>query len=152
MTPRHSNRTLMGLLTVAALTLPNTATADGVTPSLSVQDQSESFGHVTVRNIDIPEDGFVIIHDASASHGSGHGPVVGRAFLQAGHHARVSVGLSDSVQQGEQLTAMLHRDTGDRYSFERGSDHPRLDPPVMLKGHQVTRSFTVTDVLGSASG
>ncbi|RKR07506.1 hypothetical protein C7446_0318 [Kushneria sinocarnis] len=147
------NRILPGLFTAGVMALSGAAgaaTGNDVSPSLSVKDQSESFGRVTLHNVDMPANGFVVIHETRQ--GDGHGPVVGSAFAQAGHHAKVSVALDDSVQQQEQLTAMLHLDTAERYEFEHGSDHPHLDPPVEREGHQVTRKFTVTDIVGDESG
>lgn len=124
----------------------------GILASLAVQQQSTVDGNeVVVSEVDIPEDGWVVIHRSSTS---GDGPmvpqIIGKTELDAGVSSDVHIQLEASVADGEQLWAMVHQDTGTdgEYEFE-GANSP--DQPFTVNGDIVTESFMITQTNPSIS-
>lgn len=68
----------------------------------------------------LPEDGFVVIHDAE---GWEAGDTVGSvldalAYLEPGTSENLTVTLDEELQEETTLTAMAHRDTNDNQAYD----------------------------------
>jgi PGF-CTERM protein len=87
---------------------------------------------VTVDRVDLPEAGFVTVHDASLTAGETLGSVRGATYLEAGVHEDVTVELDAPLRTSQTAFAMPHLDTNDNeeYDFvtaEGGEDGPFID-------------------------
>jgi hypothetical protein len=98
--------------------------------------RQDTEGNVTVRRVDIPADGFLVLYDDDDGE---RGEVVGVERLPAGHHEDVAVSVAPRYYNDEGsflfLIAGLHRDDGD------GEFQPESDPAVAVDGSAVTASF-----------
>lgn len=132
-----------------------------LTGSISVEDQAVENNMVTIQNVDISQDGWVVIH---RDNGSG-APMVPDIIsvpkqVSAGESSDVMVELEEGVelQDGETLWAMLHTDDGQIgvYEFDgsSGIDAPITDMSgviamdsfeVSVMAAEPTGSLTVTD-------
>lgn len=113
--------------------------------TLSVENQGTSNGNqVVIPEAKVSEGSWVVIH---RSNESGDGPmvpeIIGKAMLESGTNTDVSIQLQESVSDGEQIWAMLHKDTGTKGEYEfTGSDSP--DQPIMMNGEVLTKPFSIT--------
>jgi hypothetical protein len=124
---------------VAATTQPSLAT-------LSVSSQVISQNTVMVEMIDIPADGWIVIH---ADNGS-NGPVVPTiismpTYVEAGANQNIEVAFTAdaTLTNGDQVWVMLHEDTGTNmlYEFDGNSS---LDPPFIVNGAPVMTPITIS--------
>lgn len=124
---------------VAATTQPSLAT-------LSVSSQVISQNTVMVEMIDIPADGWIVIH---ADNGS-NGPVVPTiismpTYVEAGANQNIEVAFTAdaTLTNGDQVWVMLHEDTGTNmlYQFDGNSS---LDPPFIVNGAPVMTPITIS--------
>ncbi|MEP1305384.1 MAG: hypothetical protein ABJK11_03875 [Balneola sp.] len=114
-------------------------------PELTRVEDQPNKGGVFEVDVNAAEDGWVVLHRTKAD-GSGPvvPPIIGRVQVSAGTNTNVFIPLDDgeTVDDGDQLFAMLHYDTGtiDEYEFN-GANTP--DQPVVFEGSVVTKPFTV---------
>lgn len=109
--------------------------ADGTSARVLAARQ-ESDGAVTLRRVDLPQDGFVVLfEDADGERGE----VVGVRRLPAGRHENVTVEVDprfyNEVRARLYLVAGVHVDDGD------GTWNADSDEPVLVDDEPVTTSF-----------
>ena len=138
-----SKRTIYGIgaFTLAA-TLSSAAWAVSATPMLAVGNQAPDGRTVNIAEVEIPHDGFVVIH--ATQNGE---PVmtqyVGDTRVKAGFHQNVNVKLNYNPKPGTTYVAMLYNDSGRTGKFEFGPGNANADKPLMLNGKDVSKSFKV---------
>ncbi len=113
--------------------------------TLSAETQVTSQNMVEVSMVDVPNDGWIVIH---ADNGN-NGPVVPEIisepkFVEAGESVSVMVAIDGdaSISDGDQVWVMLHEDTGTemQYEFDGNND---LDPPYTVDGAPVMTSINI---------
>jgi hypothetical protein len=114
--------------------------------TLSVSSQVISQNTVMVEMIDIPADGWIVIH---ADNGS-NGPVVPAiisepTFVSAGANQNIVVSFSSdaTLSDGDQVWVMLHEDTGMEMQYEFDGNN-NLDPPFIASGAPVMIPITIS--------
>ncbi|MFB6128016.1 MAG: PGF-CTERM sorting domain-containing protein [Halolamina sp.] len=124
-----------------------------VSASVSLSTQESDGNTVVVEDVDLSEGGFVVIHDSSLFAGEVAGSVLGASeYLEAGHHERVELTLSEPANESQVLVAMAHRDTDGNEAY----DFPEADGPYTADGGAVvdtgkalvTASVSVADQSG----
>ena len=118
------------------------AAEEGVTPSVTVADQSIEGGTVTVAQVVSKGPGWIVIHAQAEGK---PGPILGYAPVTDGENNDVVVEI-DPTQATETLYAMLHTDAGEMGKFEF-PDGP--DGPVKVDGKVVTPPFRVSMAQGT---
>jgi hypothetical protein len=138
-----SERTIYGIavFTLAA-SLSSAAWAVGATPMLAVGNQVPDGRTVNIAEVEIPHDGFVVIH--ATKNGE---PVMtqyaGDTRVKAGFHQNVNVKLNAKPKPGTTYVAMLYNDSGKTGKFAFGPGTANVDKPLMLNGKDVSKSFKV---------
>ncbi|WP_206731740.1 DUF7282 domain-containing protein [Halorubrum amylolyticum] len=107
-----------GNVTVSAGVAFETGDSDGAT--------------VTVDRVDLSENGFVTLHDASIGGGAVFDSVRGTsAYLEAGVHENVTIELDEPLQDTERLVAMPHRDTDGDETYGFVDSEGEVDAPFL---------------------
>jgi hypothetical protein len=130
--------------------------------SVAFDNQTVENGTVTVRNVTLPEGGYVAVHDDRLLDGDAVGSVVGVSeYLEPGTYENVSVALFEGVRGAdtenvsmpngtETLVAMPHQETtGDEtydFVFTGGAD----DGPYTVDGEAVTDDAQVEFAMDGA--
>lgn len=123
---------------------------DGGTPpviaptgSIEVDDQTVVNGTVTVNNVEISDDGWIVIYRDNA--GVIGSEILGYHHIDDGEQENVVVDLNDDIEvtNGEMLWAGLHVDSNDDGEFDWDGT-TGVDVPVGSGAMQVADSFTVT--------
>jgi hypothetical protein len=141
--PLMNKRTIYGIgaFTLAAA-MSSSAWSAGAAPMIAVNDQMADGNTVTIAEVEIPHDGFVVIH--ASKDGKPVAPQhVGFAPVKAGIDQSVKVKLNQTPKPGTTYIAMLHNDTGVKGKFEFGPGHTNVDKPLMFNGKPVTKSFKI---------
>jgi len=138
-----SKRTMYGLATFAlAAGVASAAWAAGSWPMIAVGNQVPSGKTVNIAEVEIPHDGFVVIHASKDGQ-----PVmpqnVGYARVKAGFHQNVKVKLDQTPKPGTTYIAMLYDDSGRTGKFEVGPGNTNADKPLMLDGKDVSKTFKI---------
>lgn len=123
------------------------------TGTVSVEDQDFTGEMLTIADVTMSDDGWVVIH-----RDNGGSPMVPEiisvpTMVSAGNTSDVMVELKDGVelQDGETLWVMLHNDSGDMGTYEFDGSNG-LDLPIEDDmGNIVTKSFTV-NVMSEPTG
>ncbi|WP_353226209.1 DUF7282 domain-containing protein [Salinisphaera hydrothermalis] len=120
-------------------------------PSVDTSPQPPG-DQVTIPAVVANAPGFIVIHESKANGKPVVPASIGHTAVETGTNKDVVVKLDHPVKAGDKLFAMLHKDTGNKgvYAFGPGSVH--VDPPVVVDGHPLVRSFTVADRSGKAAG
>ncbi|MFC3477974.1 DUF7282 domain-containing protein [Halobacterium litoreum] len=133
-----------------------TATVQEANATVAFDDQTVEDGTVTVRNVTLPEGGYVTIHDDTLFEGDALGSVVGVSeYLDAGTHENVTVTLYEGVSGAdfenatppngsEVLVAMPHLETGDDETYDFVATNGSEDGPYTTGGQAVVDSAKVT--------
>ncbi|NWF69596.1 MAG: hypothetical protein HXY40_10970 [Chloroflexi bacterium] len=118
---------LLALLLLAALAVPVFA-QDAMVSSLTVADQFVLGDSITIPEIHLDQDGFIVIH---IEQNGGPGPVAGFKYLEAGWYTDLAVQV-DTTMLTPTVYPMLHYDTdaNGQYEFAGGD----LDAPVFVDG------------------
>lgn len=119
---------------------------------LIVNDQTLSQNSVWISSVDIPMNGWAVIHRDNGSGSPSVPDIISEPILlQAGMNTDISVPIlsTESLSDGEQLWVMLHEDTGQSgtYEFDGGSiDVPYLmeDGNVAMKAIKITAPSIAT--------
>ncbi|MCW5770856.1 MAG: hypothetical protein KIT16_04410 [Rhodospirillaceae bacterium] len=111
--------------------------------ALDVADQPVVRRTVTIAHIEMPADGFVVIHETTRD-GRPIAPAsIGHTAVKKGISDNVVVRLTKRVRRGAKLIAMLHVDTGRMGVYEFGPRRTAQDKPLMMNGGPVVKAFTV---------
>jgi hypothetical protein len=130
----------MGVVVAGAMLVGPAAAA---TASLTVIDQKASGDQITVGDVSMPKDGFLVIYPTDAE-GNFIDKAIGHTALKAGDHRSVKVTLNGTQKPGEKLVAILHEDTGNKGTYEYGmAGKSNVDMPLKDKGKVVEESFTL---------
>lgn len=121
-------------------------TMDPLTGSFMASDQTVMNGMITVSEVNMSEDGWIVVH---RDNGNG-GPMVPEIIsipepVSEGMSSNVTIQLADGeeVSDGETLWIMLHTDNGIIGSYEFNGTNG-LDAPIMdANGNIVTSPITV---------
>ena len=109
----------------------------GQTPSVVVNNQAPVNGTLTIGQVTVPQQAFLVIQrDPSGATGS----ILGRVALQTGSTANVVVPLDGAVTPGEQLYAALYIDAAPVGVLEA----PGADTPFLVNNQPVAQPFTIT--------
>lgn len=105
-------------------------------PSVTVLSQEVIKGQVTIAEVVVPVEGWVVIH---ADDAGSFGPIIGQAHLEPGITTDLAIDI-DVGAATETLYAMLHTDGGVFDVFE----FPGTDMPVLKDGRPISPAFTAT--------
>lgn len=111
---------------------------------VSVSNQGTMNGNqVTISEVMIEEDGWVVVHRSNASNNGPMVPdIIGKAWVEAGTSSDVTIQLEEGVSDDETLYAMLHEDTGTIGEYEFDGQNG-FDNPVTYNEEIVLTSFTI---------
>ncbi|MFC6728357.1 PGF-CTERM sorting domain-containing protein [Natronoarchaeum mannanilyticum] len=116
-----------------------------VSASVSLADQTSDGTSVVVEDVDLSEGGFVTIHDSSLFAGETLGSVIGTsAYLEAGHHANVTVTLDEPISETRSLVAMPHTDSNSNEMYDFVENEGGADGPFTADGGAVVDAGTVS--------
>ncbi|NJN32635.1 MAG: hypothetical protein HC824_21120 [Synechococcales cyanobacterium RM1_1_8] len=90
-----------------------------INASIEVEAQSLSQGAVLIDGASVPETGWVVIHEGSAT-----GAVLGQSQVFGALNPRIRIPLSKEVPAGAELYAGLYEDLGTANTYEPGTDKP----------------------------
>jgi hypothetical protein len=138
-----SKQTIYGIGAFAlAATISSTAWAVSATPMIAVGNQVPDGRTVNIAEVEIPHDGFVVIHTTKDGK-----PVmtqyVGDTRVKAGFHQNVNVKLDQKPKPGTTYFAMLYDGSGRTGKFEFGPGKANVDKPLMLNGKEVSELFKI---------
>ncbi|MGB7785259.1 MAG: hypothetical protein WBL27_04080 [Salinimicrobium sp.] len=115
-------------------------------PMLSVDDQALMNNTITVGDITLAEDGWVVVHADNGDSPQVPDIISYPVYLPAGNYSGVEVPLKDdaNVMANDQVWVMLHSDTDGEavYEFDGGE----MDPPITVDGEILMQEITITDV------
>ncbi|WP_299269848.1 DUF7282 domain-containing protein, partial [Halorientalis sp.] len=111
-----------------------------------VADQPSDGTTITVDHVDLSEDGYVTIHDASLNAGAVTGSVRGSSeYLAAGYYDNVTITLDDPLQESGTVIPMAHRETDGDESYDFVTSEGADDGPVTTSaGNLVIDTATAT--------
>jgi hypothetical protein len=138
-----AKRTIYGIAACAlAASISSAAWAVGSMPMIAVSNQVPKGKTVTIDEVEIPHNGFVVVH--ATQNGK---PImtqyVGDSRVKAGFHQNVNVKLDQKPKPGTTYVAMLCNDSGRTGKFEFGPGNAIADKPLMLNGKKVSTSFKI---------
>lgn len=111
------------------------------TGSLEVGDQAVVNGMVTIENVEVSDDSWIVIFRDNA--GTQDTEILGQTHVDAGSHDNVTIDLGDTdLTEGETLWAALHVDKGEPGIFDWDGTMG-ADVAIKSGNANVTRSFTV---------
>ncbi len=128
--------TILGVALLTLIFMSSLASAQGMTPSVTVNDQPIVNGTVTIAEVVSDGPGWLVVH---AQKDGKPGPVLGHSAVSDGVNTNVVVEI-DVSGATETLYAMLHTDAGTVGTYE----FPGPDGPVSVDGKIVTPPFKVT--------
>src|SRR5690606_14238737 len=88
------------------------------TPSLNVSDQVVTDDSVIIDNVYSDTAGWVVLHRTTEDGELDPTAIAGSAAIQAGENQDVVIELTETVENGELLVAILHADTGEEGKHE----------------------------------
>jgi hypothetical protein len=142
----HSLRKIVSMLITTLLLLGLTFSTHAQQPEsgVTVEEQEVENGTVTVQQVVIDQQGWVVIH---AQENGAPGPVIGYSQVTQGEHTDVTVEI-DERQATDTLHAMLHIDAGEPGVFE----FPGADSPLTVNGRVVVEPFQVIGLQEAPAG
>lgn len=108
---------------------------------------------VTVASTNLTEGGFVVIHDANLTEGTGAVPsaIGASAFLPAGTNENITITLERPVTGNETLIAMAHQDTNNNEAYDFVTSSGQTDAAYRINGSAVTDSASITTQSGGTT-
>lgn len=138
-----AKRTIYGIAAFAlAAGISSAAWAVSIMPMIAVASQVPKGKTVTIDEVAIPHNGFVVIH-ATKDGKPVMAKYVGDTRLKAGFHQSVNVKLDQKPKPGTAYVAMLYNDSGQTGKFEFGPGKANVDKPLMLNGKEVSKLFKI---------
>jgi PGF-CTERM protein len=121
------------------------ATLD-IAAGFHVDTQPSDGTTVVVEHVDLSEDGYVTVHDASLNAGAVTGSVRGSSeYLEAGYYDDITITLDDPLRQSTTVIPMAHRETDGDESYDFVTSEGADDGPVTTgEGELVIDSATAT--------
>ncbi|WP_276273773.1 DUF7282 domain-containing protein [Haloarcula litorea] len=124
------------------------------TATVTFDDQASNGTTVVVRNVSLPADGYVAIHDETLLQGETVDSVVGvSGYLEAGVHENVTVTLFEvpgtefddpGLTSSQALIAMPHVESGDNQTYDFVRTNGTEDGPFTVDGQAVVDTAIVT--------
>lgn len=113
-------------------------------PEIEVADQELVGGKVIIDRAFLKSDGFVAIHPSGSDGQLVRSSSIGHVSLESGLSLLVEIRLSQPVESGTKLFAVVHRDTGadQRYEFKQGASGK--DSIVIVDGEPIAAEFFVS--------
>lgn len=108
-------------------------------PSLNVANQKLTRNTVRIADVNLPRNGFVVIHASDAA-GQMTDKVVGFRALTAGDHKAVKVKLTGTHKAGEMLWAVAQQNNGTKPGAKR--DMGNIGAPFLQDGKAISKSFS----------
>ncbi len=117
--------------------------------TLDVSTQVISQNMVEVTMVDVPVDGWIVIHADNGNNGPVVPDIISEPkFVEAGANQSVMVQIDGdaSISDGDQVWVMLHEDTGAdmQYEFDGNND---LDPPFIADGAPVMSPININSAM-----
>lgn len=133
---RILGRTAFVALFIFTLVVVAFAQDPAQTPTLIAKDQAAINDKVTIEQVTVPQQAFLVIQrDLAGAAGS----ILGRVALQTGTTENVVVPLDAAVAPGDQLYAVLYVDAALIGVFET----PGADTPFLVNNQPVAQPFTI---------
>jgi hypothetical protein len=111
-------------------------------PSL-IASQQPAGATVTIEEASLSVPGFVAIHATDAEGKPLVPGSIGAAPIPAGQSRNIAIALTEPVEPGDRLIAMLHFDSGRLGVYEFGTSSIAEDKPVMDHGKPVTAAIVL---------
>lgn len=88
---------------------------------------------IVVGTVQVPTDGWLVAHRAESPTGVKAGEIIGAAPVKAGLNKDVQFPAPETLQPGNAVILMLHKDAGTIGSFSEADDKPVMvgEKPVM---------------------
>jgi hypothetical protein len=138
-----STATFAVILLTATMLAP-VATAQNAA-EVTLEAQTSGGTTVEVAEVQLPDPGFVAIHDSTIQDGEVLASVVGASsHLEAGTHEDVRVHLSEPMTEDDQLVAMPHQDSDGDGVYAFVASGGQADGPFTSNGDPVTDAAEVT--------
>ncbi|QLD91157.1 PGF-CTERM sorting domain-containing protein [Natronomonas salina] len=84
-----------------------------------VEAEGDEVSSVTVDSVDVPQGGFVAIHDSSLEDGAAFDSYLGSSeYLSEGENSDVEVQLDEPITEETDLFAVVYQDTNDNQEFD----------------------------------
>jgi len=116
-----------------------------VTGEVVFDDQTTDSGSVVVNQANLPEGGYIVIHDSSLFENDSIESVVGAtSYLRPGEYGNQTVDLDEEVNESGTYVAMLHQDTNDNDTLDFVDSNGADDGPYVVDGEAVTDDAEVT--------
>lgn len=133
---------IIAVLLVAVAALP-AASSQAAGPDTSFPEQNSGGHSIVIETVDLPEDGFIAIHDASLLQGELFSSVLGVSTrLDAGTHEDLRVYLTRPLAgDNETVIAMPHKDTDDDGIYGFVSSQGAVDGPFVGGADAIPESF-----------
>jgi PGF-CTERM protein len=120
-----------GPYTVDGGAVIDSATLD-IAANFHTPDQPSDGDSIVVEHVDLSEDGYVTVHDASLNAGAVVDSVRGSSeYLEAGYYENVTVTLDDPLRQSGTVIPMAHRETDGDESYDFVTSGGEDDGPVV---------------------
>jgi hypothetical protein len=107
------------------------------TAMLTVPDQRTAGGTVTVRNVTLPDGGFVVVHAPNASTDPVGSVLGASSYLENGTTENVTVSLAEPLREDTRVVVMAHTDSNDNRVYDFSSSNGSEDEPY-TNGSAVT--------------
>jgi len=132
---------ILGLAACGGSNIPAKSSRQ-IVPKIVVKEQSAAGQSVTIKRAQIPEAGFLVIHEMADGKPVVPGSI-GHASLSKGLNVNVKVALSKPVAPGSKLLAMLHNDSGKIGTYEFNVGSTNVDTPTIHEGKPVVMPFAI---------
>jgi hypothetical protein len=101
--------------------------------SLKVGDVRIKDTFIVVGIVEVPADGWLVVHRGESPTGVKPGEIIGAAPVKAGSNKDVQLPAPETLQAGTAIILMLHKDAGTVGSFDEADDKPVMagEKPVM---------------------
>jgi PGF-CTERM protein len=114
------------------------------TASLAIADETTAGETVTIRNVTLPDGGFVVVHAPNVSTDP-MGSVLGASsYLENGTTENVTVSLAEPLREDTRVVVMAHTDSNDNQIYDFSSSNGSEDGPYIANGSPVTTSARLT--------
>jgi hypothetical protein len=116
------------------------------TAALAVADGATGGKQVTVRNVTLPDGGFVVIHAPNASTDPVGSVLGASSYLENGTTENVTVSLAEPLREDTRVVVMAHTDSNDNRVYDFSSSNGSEDEPYTTNGSAVTARAQLTIV------